>query len=681
MYLRPGTILHNRYQVETVLGHGGFGITYKALDLVHQLPVAIKEYLPGRTATRMEGQTWVTVYTGAAREEFLYGLQKFLEEAQSLARFADHPHIVSALGYFEGNGTAYMVMEYVEGMTLKQFLEQQGGRITFEQAKNLILPVMDALEAIHQVGLLHRDISPENLYITRDGEVKLLDFGAARVSSGEWSCSLSVILKTGYAPEEQYRSNGRQGPWTDVYALAATMYRAVTGRTPPDALDRKEADTLIPPSHLGVDLTPGEERALLLALSVEAPKRFQNIRAFREALLAETTLGRSYRPASAPAPPPPAPSPPLVSTSPRSFRQAALPLPAGRAGLGQSPSQLAALVLVPLAMFALLLGLAYSWHAGRQAPVVRQVKEDSPKVSVAVVPKASPDLSIPDKPLVIPETHKASPEVQATPTMVPEEKPLEEAPPVQATLPPPRKSFRGSITEMGDTLQIVVTNPGEGPAATGLLVLTTPGGKNYSKYLLLEQAGESQVIFPRDFGAPREELVPGRYEWRLLIDGKIVLSEVFIKKGKEMQEDIQEVKKQLQLEEITKHPFEYIGPPRWPWTSRRLVTQKDIEHLSDTEITIMYTEILAKHGMVFISQSELDNYYRKQPWYSPKFQHIDKTSNPNKVKELMAKIEARLNLVEKKNIEFLLRQKTKKKNPTAMPAKGRSDAQYSSREG
>jgi serine/threonine protein kinase len=141
-------------------------------------------------------------------------------------------------------------MDYVEGLTLKQYLERQpGGRIPVEQAWRLLQPVMDALRAVHKEGLLHRDLAPDNIYITRDGRVKLLDFGAARFAAGEHSRSLSIILKPGYAPEEQYRSRGKQGPWTDVYGLAATLYRAITGTVPPEALDRLDQDELIPPSR------------------------------------------------------------------------------------------------------------------------------------------------------------------------------------------------------------------------------------------------------------------------------------------------------------------------------------------------------------------------------------------------------------------------------------------------
>ena len=304
MYLPEGTELNKRYVIENVLGHGGFGITYAAYDKVLSVRVAIKEYLPRQLATRAEGQTKISIYTGEARQHYQYGLHKFLEEAQAVAKFAHHPNIVSARDYFEAHGTAYMVMEYVEGVTLKEYLEKKGGRISFEEAKGIMMPVMDALREVHQVGLMHRDISPDNIYISTAAQVKILDFGAARYAAGEQSKSLSVILKPGYAPEEQYRSSGKQGAWTDVYAVGATIYKCLTGKTPPDALDRKEEDTLEPPSRLGVAIPPEAEQALLRALAVKAPKRFKSMGDFQQAFLGGEPVSIGFQ-----APPQPAYTP------------------------------------------------------------------------------------------------------------------------------------------------------------------------------------------------------------------------------------------------------------------------------------------------------------------------------------------------------------------------------------
>ncbi|MBP6733692.1 MAG: DUF1566 domain-containing protein, partial [Chromatiaceae bacterium] len=194
------------------------------------------------------------------------------------------PGIVTVKNFFRAHGTGYCVMDYVAGITLRQYLDQQpGGRISVNDALKLLTPVMDALRAVHKEGLLHRDLAPDNIYLTQDGRIKLLDFGAARFAASEHSKSLSIILKPGYAPEEQYRSKGKQGPWTDVYGLAATFYRAITGAVPPEALDRTEEDELLPPSKQGIAIQPHHEAVLLKALAIKAPLRYQSISEFQQA--------------------------------------------------------------------------------------------------------------------------------------------------------------------------------------------------------------------------------------------------------------------------------------------------------------------------------------------------------------------------------------------------------------
>lgn len=286
-HLPAGTILRGKYILGRVLGQGGFGITYLAWDLDLNLKLAIKEYLPRDFATRAVGDTEVTAYTSADSQAFFNeGREKFLEEARTLASFEDHPNIVSIRDFFRENSTAYFVMNYIEGQTFKEYIQAGGGRLAYEDALQIMIPVFDALRVIHQTGILHRDISPDNIFITGKGLVKILDFGAARHAMGEHSKSLSVILKPGYAPEEQYRSKGHQGPWTDEYAAAATFYRALTGVVPPDALDRLVQDTLQSPSQLGCKIAPAAEAALLKALSVRAEERFPDIAELQQALLA-----------------------------------------------------------------------------------------------------------------------------------------------------------------------------------------------------------------------------------------------------------------------------------------------------------------------------------------------------------------------------------------------------------
>ena len=198
--------------------------------------MAVKEYLPDTLAYRMPGNTKVFTYSGAKQEDFRLGSEKFYEEAQTVARFSGHPNIIHVYDFFYENDTAYFSMEYMEGGDLRQYIERQGRRLEPAAAVQLLLPILDALILIHSVNVLHRDISPDNIYITEKGTAKLLDFGSARQVLSEQSKSLSVILKPGFAPVEQYQSHGKQGPWTDVYAYAATLYYCLTGQVPTSAM-------------------------------------------------------------------------------------------------------------------------------------------------------------------------------------------------------------------------------------------------------------------------------------------------------------------------------------------------------------------------------------------------------------------------------------------------------------
>ncbi|MBL8173809.1 MAG: serine/threonine protein kinase [Bryobacterales bacterium] len=306
LHLRPRTELHGQYLVGKVLGHGGFGITYLGWDLNLERKIAIKEYLPSGVAVRNGANSDVMPFSGEMRKDFEYGLERYLDEARTVARFQTHPSIVSILNFFRANGTAYLVMEYLEGATLERFLDSNDGKTTIGNMLTVMLPVMDALHTVHQQGLLHRDISPDNIYITRNWAVKVLDFGAARYALGQKSRNLSVILKEGYAPVEQYHSKGRQGPWTDVYGVAATIYRALTGKTPPASLDRMQSDDMQPPSQLGVELSAVQEQAILRALAVQPDQRFASMEEFRLAITGAAPIP--------PAPiyqPPPSPSPGL----------------------------------------------------------------------------------------------------------------------------------------------------------------------------------------------------------------------------------------------------------------------------------------------------------------------------------------------------------------------------------
>ena len=281
-HLPPGTVLRDRYLVGRVLGEGGFGITYIGCDLQLELKVAIKEYFPTDKASRVaQASLDVSSYAGVAGVNYDKGLKRFLQEARTIARMDKQPVIVNVRDFFEINHTAYIVMEYVEGTTFKDLVTQRGGRIPAGELLYLIEPLFFALKEMHGNGLIHRDISPENLMLEK-GEVRLLDFGCAREAMGGDN-TLTVALKHGYAPVEQYQSKG-QGPWTDVYALSATIYYCLTGHKPPQAVDRLGEDGLVPPRKLGVDLTQRQESALLRGLAVPPTRRFQSMEEFHTAL-------------------------------------------------------------------------------------------------------------------------------------------------------------------------------------------------------------------------------------------------------------------------------------------------------------------------------------------------------------------------------------------------------------
>ncbi len=283
-----GTLLNGRYMLGKVLGVGGFGITYLGYDLTLDIKVAIKEYMPSSIATRNSDRYNVTL-TGRTEDDYRQGMENFLEEAKILAKLQNTPNIVSVQNYFKENNTAYFVMEYIDGMSLKDYLADQGGKIPYVQALAILEPIMEALVQVHALNLLHRDISPDNIYITSRGESRLLDFGAARFALGDGK-SVSVILKHGYAPEEQYSSHGNQGPWTDVYAMGATFYRCITGMLPPDSVERIRVDALKAPSELGIIIPRHIEQAILKALAVKTEDRFPNMGALLRTLRGEVPV-------------------------------------------------------------------------------------------------------------------------------------------------------------------------------------------------------------------------------------------------------------------------------------------------------------------------------------------------------------------------------------------------------
>ena len=280
--LEVGYRLNGRYRVCRSLGQGGFGITYLAEDELLGQKIVIKEYFPACFARRAEdGSIRITEETD--RAAFTEGRNRFLREARILTSLLDVSGVVKAWNYFQENQTAYLVMEYVQGISLRSWLEQNGEVASLDEALEMLRPVVLALESIHKKGLLHRDITPDNLMVGANGTVKLLDFGSARSYLREKDSEMTqtVLLKSGYAPPEQYDGRCVQGPWTDIYALSATLYEMITGCMPEDALQRQIRDELLEPSVYGAKITPEQEEHLLKrGLALDERERYTSVREF-----------------------------------------------------------------------------------------------------------------------------------------------------------------------------------------------------------------------------------------------------------------------------------------------------------------------------------------------------------------------------------------------------------------
>jgi serine/threonine protein kinase len=280
--LRRHTLLLGKYYVGRVLDVSGFGVTYIARDLAIGSRVTVKEFFPRNLCFRHENQNAICLYDQKP-EVFTYVLERFIQEAHTLA-ILDHPNILSVKNLESGNGTAYMVMPYIEGCALQDIVIQSGGRISAAPTFEILNQLMDALHEVHRNGLIHRDICPENIMISRAGIVKLIGIGSIGSFLGPRTMNTSAIVRHSYSPEEQYRSGGKQGPWTDVYAVCATAYHCITGLIPPPAIDRIHKDELVLPSIFCPDLPPAREAALLKGMAVKHGERFQTIEELRDAL-------------------------------------------------------------------------------------------------------------------------------------------------------------------------------------------------------------------------------------------------------------------------------------------------------------------------------------------------------------------------------------------------------------
>lgn len=282
-FLKPGVILKNRYIIGGVIGYGGFGITYKAYDVVLSIVVAIKEFYPAGLVSRAEGNTKVSIFSGDKSEKFNEIKERFLEEARNMAMFSEEKDIVNVYTYFQDNGTAYIIMEYIEGILLKTYLENNGP-IKEKEVYPYFYSLLSAVQKIHNKGIIHKDISADNIFLVSSAQIKILDFGAARFKNSESDKKLAIVVKNGYAPPEQYYSKGVIDYRTDIYAVGAVMYQMLTGEKPPESLERIKKDNICEMSKRGLKIHSGLEKAVMKALALKPEERYSSIEKFEEAV-------------------------------------------------------------------------------------------------------------------------------------------------------------------------------------------------------------------------------------------------------------------------------------------------------------------------------------------------------------------------------------------------------------
>ncbi|MFI3212872.1 MAG: FHA domain-containing serine/threonine-protein kinase [Eubacteriales bacterium] len=282
LMLPVGTILHQKYLVGRVLGAGGFGVTYLAKDMSTGDKVAIKEYMPAMCAVRAQDGKTITASGPENKKIFEHGITVFNREVETLKQFVQTESIVQVNDSFSANGTSYFTMEFLDGITVSALMRSSGGKLSVDLARQILIVIANTLNLVHNKGMLHRDVSPENILITKKGVVKLIDFGATRYFVSEKSRSLSVVLKAGFAPPEQYSSKGNQGPWTDLYALCATFYNMVVGKRAPDAPDRLGGMGLVNLQTYGISSSLAT--VIEKGMDIDFRKRYQNISEFLQAL-------------------------------------------------------------------------------------------------------------------------------------------------------------------------------------------------------------------------------------------------------------------------------------------------------------------------------------------------------------------------------------------------------------
>jgi serine/threonine protein kinase len=487
------------YRLERVLGAGGFGITYLGWDCNLEKHVAIKEYLPTQLAVRALDGSVVPLAT-EQKYDYLWGLERFVQEARTLAKFS-HPHIVRVLRYLEANNTAYMVMEYEAGESLAQWLKTHCSP-SENDLREILGPLLDGLDAVHAQGFLHRDIKPANVFIRADGKPVLIDFGAARQAVGHKSVSLTSIVSPGYAPLEQYASDGNQGPWTDVYSLSAVLFRAITGQNPPEAISRMKIDRVC---HR---LDSAQQRysetfikAVKLGMAIDEKLRPQSVAEWRSVLFDQ----RTQCVASTPTQPGTAPA----ATTVRASAVTAPPVSAPPGGSRSSAERHASFVAPPArrrpwllaaVLFSGLVALyaVQPWNRTNRLEPVPKSNKTLPVQSVqsAVVtqapPAPEPEPALVRQPVaetvVRTEEQAREPvtQVQATPALV------QEPPPQRAFVKPPPPKGHLAKTNAGVVREFHAADA-DGDGALTLAEARSGMPKLAQEFALVDANGDGRV--------------------------------------------------------------------------------------------------------------------------------------------------------------------------------------------
>lgn len=498
--LPPGTVLANEYQIEDVLGAGGFGITYRALDLALRKPVAIKEYFPKMFAMREMAST-VRSRNDASEEQYREGLQRFVREARTLAQFK-HDNIVRVNRTFPLHNTAYMVLEYVEGRDMDNWLKELAAPPSQERIDELVRPLLDALRIIHDNNVLHRDIKPANIYVRamRDEPV-LLDFGSARAVMTEHSASTAAIVSRFYSPWECYQTNTKnQGPPTDIYSLAATLHRSVTGEPPVEAPNRVGEDDYIPLAEqpaLRARYRESFLRGVDAGLAVFARERPQSIAAWAPLLM---PVDRTVEIAAPRLPPQRPPPPPPIEPTAAQVDDRAKPLP-GRQGSRNTGYAMLAMALVLAAGG----GAGYLWLSQQQdsaapSPTPNTIPVDAPPRQVGTAPtkEAGPPAVVAAAPNSTSKPAVEAPPPAPVPSLLPVTPPQPPAATTAAVVTPPPPTIpkralptllRPGPEGIADRLTAIAVG-----GTSGIVAATAVSGKDKGRLWVWDTADDASGI-------------------------------------------------------------------------------------------------------------------------------------------------------------------------------------------